>query len=125
MSIDSDFTNLINEGQSDPTITRDRQVAALLVHARHTSQVLEDFGSGIAEIRETLLEMTATAKMLQSDMAANTAITSAVRDAITAGRVATLIIKWIGGIALAFGGMYGLWAAIKHGGTPPDIGIGP
>lgn len=118
MTTDSEFARLLVELQSDPSVEHDKHIAVLLAHARHTSGAL-------LGIRESMGGVMASVQTLTTEMKANTEITQAVRDAMTAGRVATLIIKWIGGIALAFASIYGLWTAIRHGGGV-DVGeIGP
>jgi len=120
LTIDSDFLHLIAEGQDDPSVTRDKQVAALLVHARHTSQTLTLMTDAVQEIQGLVATMAAHVKLLQSEMVENTQITTTVRDTITAGRIATQVIKWVGGFAIALAGIYGAWLTFRHGG-----GVGP
>lgn len=118
MSLESDFLRLIAQGQDDPEITRDRQIAVLLAHARSTSKHMLDVGGTLAEISSTLTELKTAAAAQQIELAANTVITTTVRDTLTAGRVATRLIKWIGAIALAVASIYGFFVAIKTGKMP-------
>ena len=58
---------------------------------------------------------------MRAELTRNTEVTEAIRDAYTAGRMMTRIVKWVGAIAIAIGS---IWWAIKeiagHG-----SGIGP
>lgn len=49
----------------------------------------------------------------------NTQLTREIRDAVTAGRVATRVIKWLGGLALAFSALSALYYQLTHGGRLP------
>jgi ABC-type multidrug transport system fused ATPase/permease subunit len=127
MGIDSDFAKLIAEGQDVPELTRDRQVAVLLTHARHTSRHLSLMAEALDEIRETTKQMAEMVRAHQVELAANTSITAGVRDTMVAGRIATKIIKWVGAIAIAFASLYGAWATFLQGagGGHGGGGIGP
>lgn len=56
---------------------------------------------------------------LERAMKDNTDITREIRDAVTAGRVATRVIKWLGALALALSGIYALYYQATHGGRLP------
>lgn len=60
---------------------------------------------------------------MRVELATNTEITAAVRDAYTAGRVATRIVKWVGGVALAIGSVW--WAVKEIFNAGGGGGIGP
>lgn len=123
--IDSDFARLIANGQGDPTATRDKQVAALLAHARHTSRSMHEMTAAVSRLQNCMTEMASHVGTLQTEMAENTKITTVVRDTMTAGRVGTKVIKWIGVVAVSIGAVVGAaWTVINgtHGG---DIGVGP
>lgn len=49
----------------------------------------------------------------------NTEMTKDIRDAVTAGRVATKVIKWAGAIALASSAIYAAVYQATHGGKLP------
>lgn len=55
---------------------------------------------------------------------ANTEITSGIRTAMSAGKVFTGVVKWLGAMAIAVGS---IWWAIRTalGGDPPSGGFGP
>lgn len=128
MGVDSDFAKILAQGQDLPEMTRDRQVAVLLTHARHTSKHLTAMAEAIDEIRLCTNELTRMAHVQQAELAANTEITSGVRDTIRAGRLATRVVKWLSGIALALVSFYTAWSIFTnngHGGGPGAGGIGP
>lgn len=74
----------------------------------------------VQEIQGLVATISGHVKLLQTEMVENTKITTTVRDTITAGRVATQVIKWIGGFAIALAGIYGAWVTFRHGN-----GVGP
>ena len=64
--------------------------------------------------------------LIDTKLDANTEICATVKDAYTAGRVATKIIKWLGAIAIAGGSI--VWAIAEITGQhkgPPGIGPTP
>lgn len=128
MGIDSDFARVIAEGQDVPELTRDRQLAVLMTHARHTSKHLQALGEAVEEIRTVIVELKAMATAQQHELAANTQVTTHVRDTITAGRIATKVIQWVGIVAVAFGGVYAAVSVFFDAGPGPGSGgnnIGP
>ena len=58
-------------------------------------------------------------KRIEKKIDDNTMITEAVRDVLTAGKVATQFIKWTGVIGGAFAGIWAAVSAIKGG---PPVG---
>jgi hypothetical protein len=116
MSIDSDFGRL--QG-ADPETIRDRQIQALLAHARNTSKRIDDLTCATSQMQTMLAEMSGHLKAQREELADNTEITQSVRDAVTAGRVAGHLIKWAGVIAAAISAVYGAWWAVTHIGHPP------
>lgn len=122
MSIDSDFGKLIAGGQADPDKTRDAQIAVLLTHARQTTRSLEDMGRAVTDIQTTMHEMGGLMKAQREELADNTEITTTVRDAVAAGRVAGGVIKWVGYISAACTAIYAAWWTLTHIGQPPAGG---
>ena len=116
MSIDSDFGRLAG---ADPETIRDRQIQALLGHARSTSRRIEVMTCGMSQMQTMLTEMSGHLKAQREELADNTEITQNVRDAVTAGRVAGHLIKWAGVIAATVSAIYGAWWAVTHIGQPP------
>jgi hypothetical protein len=49
----------------------------------------------------------------------NTQLTREIRDAVTAGRVATKVVKWLGGLAIALSALYALYYQLTHDGRLP------
>lgn len=56
---------------------------------------------------------------LKTAMAENTEITKDIRDAVTAGRVATKVVKWVGGLAIAGSAIWASFYQLTHGGKLP------
>lgn len=56
---------------------------------------------------------------LKKAMAENTEITKDIRDAVTAGRVATKVVKWVGGLAIASSAIWASIYQLTHGGKLP------
>lgn len=53
------------------------------------------------------------------DMKANTEMTSDIRDVVTAGRVGSKVVKWLGAMAIAGASIYSAFYAVTHGGKLP------
>lgn len=123
MSIDSDFDKLLAGGQDDPSRTRDQQIAALLTHARHTSKHLQELTGAVQAQQTTLDTMTGLLQRQQLELQANTEITSDVRAALAAGKVAAAVIKWGGAIAAGLAAIWGAWITVRGG--PPAGGGHP
>lgn len=62
-------------------------------------------------------------RTMREELQRNTEVTQSVRDTYTAGRVATRVIKWIGGIAIAVGSFW--WAMKEVLGYHSGIGPTP
>lgn len=122
MGIDSDFGRLVADGQADPDRTRDQQISALLSHARHTTKTIDKLTCAVGEMKATLDEVGGLLAAQRVQLAENTEITSSVRDAVTAGRVAGHVIKWAGYLAAAGTALYGAWWTLTHIGQPPAGG---
>lgn len=122
MNIESDFGRMIADGQGDPEVTRDRQVAALLAHARSTTKALHGMASSIEGINASMVSLTGSVKTLQGEMKENTDVTTAVRDTLTAGRVATKLIKGMTIVGAGISAVYGAWWTWTHVGSPPPGG---
>lgn len=120
--IDSDFGKLIGTGQGDPDTTRDKQIAALLAHARHTNRSMLAMQEGVRAMTESVTQLTAKVDSLTVDMGANTQITTAVRDYLTAGRVAGKVIRGLGIAVITISAFWGAWWTIMHTGEPPASG---
>lgn len=62
---------------------------------------------------------------VEAQMAQTADVCDGIMTAVSAGKVATKLIKWVGAIALAFGSL--MWAIRQtvHGGGGPPPGIGP
>lgn len=60
---------------------------------------------------------------IERALAANTVITTSVRDAQIAGRVLTSVVKWLSSMILAVGVIGGvIWSAMHNGQIPPGAG---
>ena len=108
---------------------RDEQIRVLLVHARHQAQQIAEVTIGQSEILRTMRDVATKLDSHVTDSAEwrgkievnledNTAATKVVKDAVTAGRVATNVIKWIGAIAAALAGVWMFVSALHK----PTIG---
>jgi hypothetical protein len=63
---------------------------------------------------------------IDAALAENTSVTKTIQSAVTAGRVFTMVIRWVGVIAAAAGAIWGVIYMAMHGGQPPGGGpIGP
>ena len=73
----------------------------------------------LAEIRSRLDKSDQRFEKLEALVAENTEITKDIRDALTAGRVATKVVKWLGGLALGTSAIWAAWHQVSNGGQPP------
>lgn len=123
MTIESDFAKLIAAGQDDPVVTRDRQLAVLLLHSRKQSRALEDVQKALEEGAQVMLEMNKEITRIREQMALDAELLKAVRATTTAAQVLKRAIVWTSGLVVALAGFW--WAYYTVTGSKPDIGAGP
>lgn len=92
---------------------------------RMLRQHIDDSSKWRDSISERIDKLERQQGEMVGELATNTQITSAVHDAYTAGRVATRIVKWVGGVALAIGSIWWAVKEISHAGGGGGIGPTP
>lgn len=113
------------------TKTEEQDLAALLrahiVNEEDVLALMRDHVKAEVEWRESVTTRLQSIESNHADMRdelqRNTQITSAVHDAYTAGKVATRVIKWVGGIAIAIGSIWWAWKEVV--GHADKIGPAP
>jgi hypothetical protein len=70
-------------------------------------------------IRRRLDNGDARMTKIEAALAENTEITRDIRDAVTAGKVVTKVIKWVGALAVAASAIYAGFYQLTHGGRLP------
>jgi hypothetical protein len=80
----------------------------------------------LASIEERLERGSDRMDSMQDELSANTAVTTEVRDLLTAGKGGLKVLgwfgvfaKWLGGIATAIAALWALYYAATHGGQLP------
>lgn len=86
-----------------------------LVANRQLSEVV----TGYKLVNDRLANGDEEMKSIKTILIDNTNITKHVQDAVTAGHVATKVIKWLGVVAVACTAAYTAWYMFMHGGRPP------
>lgn len=94
---------------------RSQNRAFFLNHHQITQQMAELALAGEANATQ-LDRMNARMAKLESAVEENTELTRGIRDAITAGRVATTTVKWLAGLVVT---LASAWLAIKGLGKDP------
>jgi len=81
----------------------------------------------LRELRDWQKQLDGKVDKIASELARNTAVCDEMRSYQIAGRVVSRVFRWFGTMAMAAGGMIGLWIAIKaaFGSHPPGPGPGP
>lgn len=57
---------------------------------------------------------------IEGELAINTELTKEIRDAVTAGKMMSRLIRWVGGIAAAGAAIWAAAVTIMGGGKPPS-----
>ena len=126
MGIDSDWARIVAEGQDDPAASRDRQLAALLMHSRSQSIALQQVREALDDGAKVMVQLREEIAAIKRQMEIDAELMAAVRDTTTAAKVFTRGVKWFSGIVVAVAGLWWAYVTFKHGGNgPPDIGVGP
>lgn len=86
--------------------THEHIINLLLEHRADTIKRLE-----VGEKRMTSIE---------AELLMNTEITREIRDAVTAGKMMSRLIRWVGGIAAAGAAIWAAAVTIMGGGKPPS-----
>lgn len=75
----------------------------------------------LKELRAWQQKLDAKVDSIAAELSRNTAVCDEMRHYQIAGRVVSSVFKWTGAMAMAAGGMIGLWVAIKtaFGVSPP------
>jgi len=123
MTIESDWARLVAEGQDNPSITRDKQLAVLLVHSRKQSIALEQVREQLEEAARQVAALAKSVDAVREQMAQDAELLKAVRATTTAAQVLKRAIVWTSGLVVALAGFW--WAYYTVTGSKPDIGIGP
>lgn len=109
---------------------RDEQIRVLLVHARHQAAQIAEVTIGQTEILRTMRDVAGKLDKhvetsaewrgkVEGQLTENTEATKVVKDAVTAGKVATNVVKWVGGIAAALAGVWMFVSALGKGQISP------
>jgi hypothetical protein len=105
--------------ESDPEKRRDALLKVLVAHMRMASEQLAE-----RTVAAHLVDKRMTA--IESELQANTQITSEVRDLLAAFRAGFRVLGWLGNmvrwagyLAGAAGAIYGFYLLVRHGGPKP------
>jgi uncharacterized protein with von Willebrand factor type A (vWA) domain len=109
---DSDFGTFTNADREDSN-----SILELLRAHRAESKEWRD------EQKYRMGKMETEMATMRQQLQQNTDMTATVRDVMTTARVATAVIKWVGGIAIAVGSMW--WAVKEIVSTAGNITPGP
>ena len=102
--------------------SRDAQLRALGSLTHTLALQMADLAATQKSVAATLASSESRMKRIEEKLDENTDITEGVRDVLTAGRVATQVIKWLGIIGAA---VAGIWAAVLAFKAAPGVGPGP